>query len=243
MFVEQYQSAVTGVLSAIFEQEQQKIREAGKALADTLEHDGLLHVFGCGHSHILAEELFYRAGGLAAVSPIFESSAMLHEGAVKSSEIERLSGYAQWVAARYPIQMGDCFLIVSSSGINPFAIEMAQEASARGARVIGISSFVYRTEASREKDGLHLPDVCDLCIDNHVPHGDATVTVRTDGTKAGPVSTIASVAIANSIVLAACDALRARGIEPDVFRSGNLPDGDERNHDLIQRFQLRVKHL
>lgn len=243
MFVEQYRSAVADVLSAIFEQEQQKILQAGAALADTLEGDGLLYVFGCGHSHILAEELFYRAGGLAAVSPIFESSAMLHEGAVKSSEIERLSGYAQWVIARYPISKGDCFLIVSSSGINPFAIEMAQEAAARGAAVIGISSFAYLQEASRQIDGLHLPDVCDLCIDNHVPHGDATVTVRTDGTKAGPVSTIASVAIANSIMLAACDALRARGIEPDVFHSGNLPDGSEHNHDLIQRFQHRVKHL
>lgn len=243
MFVEQYQSAVTGVLSAIFEKEQVPIQNAGTALADTLEHDGLLYVFGCGHSHMLAEELFYRAGGLAAVSPIFESAAMLHEGAVKSSEIERLSGYAKWVFARYPVQKGDCFLVVSSSGINPFVIEMAQEAAARGARVIGISSFAYCEEASRQKDGLHLPDVCEICIDNHVPHGDATVEVRTDGSKAGPVSTIASVAIANSIVLSACETLRARGIEPDVFRSGNLPDGDERNHDLIQRYQLRIKHL
>lgn len=243
MFAEQYQSAVTNVLSAIFEQEQDRIAQAGAALADTLERDGLLYVFGCGHSHILAEELFYRAGGLAAVSPIFESSTMLHEGAMKSSEIERLSGYAPWVIARYPIQKGDCFLVVSSSGINPFAIEMAQEAAARGAMVIGISSFAYRTEASRQKDGLHLPDVCQICIDNHVPHGDATVSVRSDGSKAGPVSTIASVAIANSIVLAACDNLRARGIEPDVFRSGNLPDGDERNHDLIQKYRFRVMHL
>lgn len=243
MFVEQYQEAVFEILRVIFEQEKGKIENAGQILADTLASDGLLHVFGCGHSHILAEELFYRAGGLAAVNPIFESSAMLHEGAVKSSEIERLSGYAQWVAARYPIQKNDCFLAVSSSGINPFVIEMAQEATARGVPVIGISSFVYRADPSRQKDGLHLPDVCDICIDNHVPHGDASVSVRTDGTKAGPVSTIAAVAIVNSIVLSACEALRARGVEPDVFRSGNLPDGSDLNSDLIQRYRLRVKHL
>jgi uncharacterized phosphosugar-binding protein len=243
MFVEQYQEAVNGVLSAIFTQERGKIDEAGAIVANTLKNDGLLHVFGCGHSHILAEELFYRAGGLAAVDPIFETSAMLHEGAVKSSEIERLSGYARLVVARYPIQKNDCFLVVSSSGINPFVIEMAQEASARSVATIGISSFAYRSEASRQKDGLHLPDVCDLCIDNHVPHGDASVSVRSDGTKAGPVSTIASVAIVNSIVLAACEKLRDCGIEPEVFQSGNLPDGDIRNSNLIQKYRLRVKHL
>lgn len=243
MFVEQYYETVSGILKEIFTKEYAQIQKAGAILADTLQNDGLLHVFGCGHSHIIAEELFYRAGGLAAVNPIFESSAMLHEGAVKSSEIERLSGYAKWVIARYPIQKNDCFLIVSSSGINSFGIEMAQEAAARGVRVIGVSSFLYREDQSRQKDGLHLPDVCDLCIDNHVPHGDATVVVRTDGSKAGPVSTIASAAICNSILLSACEQLRARGLEPDVFRSGNLPDGDEKNYDLIQRYRLRVKHL
>ncbi len=243
MFVDQYRETVFGVLSDVFSKEAENIQKAGDALADTLQSDGLLHVFGCGHSHILAEELFYRAGGLAAVNPMFETAAMLHEGAVKSSEIERLSGYAQWVFARYQVEKNDCFLIVSSSGINPFGIEMAQEAHARGVVVIGISSLAYKEDASRQEDGLHLPDVCDICIDNHVPHGDASVTVRSDGSKAGPISTIASVAIANSIMLTACDTLRSRGIEPDVFRSGNLPDGDERNHDLIERYRPRVKHL
>lgn len=243
MFMETYYAGVKEALDAVFTKESGVIRQAGSALADTLQGDGLLHVFGCGHSHILAEELFYRAGGLAAVDPIFETSAMLHDGAAKSSQIERMSGYAQYVVSRYPIEKGDCFLIVSSSGINPFGIEMAQGAKQMGATIIGISSFAYKTHASRQKDGLHLPDVCDLCIDNHVPAGDALVEVRSDGTKAGPVSTIASVAICNSIVLSACETLRERGIEPDVFRSGNCPGGDDANRDLIARYRLRIKHL
>jgi uncharacterized phosphosugar-binding protein len=144
---------------------------------------------------------------------------------------------------RYQFRENDCFLIVSTSGINPFGIEMAQEIGARGVKTIGISSFAYLKDPSRQKDGLHLPDVCSLCIDNHVPHGDASVPVRSDGTKAGPVSTIASVAICNSIVLSACEQLRAHGVEPEVFRSGNIPGGEHANNDLIQRYRLRVKHL
>ena len=173
-FVGEYAANVDAVLKAIWQEERPAIDEAGRMLARSLEAGGLLYVFGCGHSHMIEEELFYRAGGLGAVCPMFESSTMLHEGAAKSSRIERMSGYAELVIARYDIGPKDIFLAVSSSGINPFIIEMAQLAGAKGARVVGISAFGYRQKPSRHKDGLHLPDVCDLCIDNHVPVGDAS---------------------------------------------------------------------
>lgn len=242
-FLNKYRQSVCSTLDTIWETEQASIDRSGGILADTLAVDGLLYVFGCGHSHMIQEELFYRAGGLGAVCPIFETSAMLHEGAAKSSQIERMSGYAPLVMERYPIAPGDCLLVVSSSGINPFAIELAQQAREKGAKVIGISSFQYRSRPSRHKDGLHLPDVCDVCIDNHVPVGDACVEVCRDGTKAGPVSSIASMAIANSIVLCACQKLRERGLEPEIFRSGNCEGGDRYNQHLIDRFSKRVRSL
>lgn len=243
MYYEEYFKQVGAVLDTIREREADKIQQAGTLLADVLSQDGLLYVFGCGHSHMLAEELFYRAGGLAAVYPIFETSAMLHEGAAKSSRIERMSGYAPLVIERYPIGEKDCLLLSSTSGINPFSSEMAECAKAKGAKVIGISSFAYREKPSRRADGKHLPDVCDLCIDNHVPVGDAVIQVREDGTKAGPLSTIATLAIANSIVLTACELLRERGIEPRVFRSGNCPGTDEYNAQILADFMPRIRHM
>ena len=62
-----------------------------------LVRDGLIYVFGCGHSHIPAEEAFYRAGGLANVAPVFYESLMLHEGAAESSRLEKQPGLAQEV--------------------------------------------------------------------------------------------------------------------------------------------------
>lgn len=242
-FVEEYAVCINKVLESIWQSEHQVIAQAGKMLADSLQSDGMLYVFGCGHSHLIGEELFYRAGGLGAVCPVFETSIMLHEGAAKSSKIERMSGYAKLVMARYRVSEKDCFLAVSSSGINPFAIEMAQLAREKGAKVLGISSFYYREKPSRHREGLHLPDVCDICIDNHVPLGDAAVTVCSDGTKAGPMSSIASLAIADAVMLAACQELRDRGIEPEVFRSGNCAGGDEYNEKLILRFSERVRSL
>lgn len=243
MYYRMYQKNVEETLDAIFTKETDGLEKAGQMLAQVLENDGLLYVFGCGHSHMLAEELFYRAGGLAPVYPIFETAAMLHEGAAKSSQIERMSGYAQYVIARYPIGPKDCLLIASTSGINPFGMEMAQLARERGAKVIGISSGAYVTQPSRQKDGHHLPDFCDICIDNHVPLGDATVTVCADGTKAGPVSTIATLAIANSLVLDACEIMKSHGVEPKVFHSGNCPGSDGYNAALLEEYMPRVRHL
>lgn len=142
-FVKEYAARLLEVQQAIWQHESEKIDTAGRMLAESLEKGGMLYVFGCGHSHMIEEELFYRAGGLGAVCPIFETSAMLHEGAAKSSRIERMSGYAELVMDRCAMNENDCFLAVSSSGINPFIIEMAQLAGARGAHVIGISSFNY----------------------------------------------------------------------------------------------------
>lgn len=243
MYYQDYYKNVTAVLDELFANESDKIEQAGAMLAETLKNDGMLYVFGCGHSHMLAEELFYRAGGLAAVYPIFETAAMLHEGAAKSSQVERLSGYAKNVIQRYPISDKDCFLVISTSGINPFPMEMAEGAKERGAKIIGISSFAYKDKPSRRADGKHLPDVCDVCVNNHVPVGDASVEVVSDGTKAGPVSSIASIAIANSIVLHACELLRKEGIDPRVFRSGNCPGTDEYNAEILRTYMPRVRHL
>lgn len=237
-----YFQAVVKILGEVHKSERDKIFRAGCLLADTMEQDGLIHVFGCGHSHMVSEELFYRAGGLAAINPLFEQSTMLHDGAFKSSHIERMAGYAPDMVGRYPIRKGDAFIVISSSGINSFPIEAADAARKRGAVVIGITSSAYDQEPSRDVQGRHLKDVCDLWINNHVPHGDAVIPLYGE-TKAGPVSSISGFFIANSMVLGACEELQRRGIEPEIFTSGNVAGGELRNTALVQKYMHRVKHL
>jgi len=242
-FVGEYAAYSVKILQQVWESETKRIAEAGRYVADSLANDGLLYAFGCGHSHMIEEELFYRAGGLAAVYPMFDTSTMLQEGAAKSSQIERMSGYADKIVDRYPITNRDTVLLASTSGINSLIIEFAQCAKAKGAKVIGITSYEYLKKPSRQKDGLHLYDVCDLAIDNHVPSGDAVVTVCEDGTKAGPISSVATLAICDAIELAACQSLRERGLDPEVFRSGNVEGSDKYNGKLIDKFQGRIRSL
>lgn len=241
-YLSTYYGTVLALLEQILESERDVIVRAGCVLADTIQQDGLIHVFGCGHSHMVCEELFYRAGGLACIDPIFEQSVMLHDGAYKSSHIERMADYAADVVSRYPIEAGDTFLAISTSGINSFPIEAAETAKRQGATVVGITSSCYETETSRDKQGRHLKDVCDFWIDNHVPHGDAAVCLQ-DETKAGPVSSICSFFIANAVILEACGELERRGLRPKVFSSGNVSGDGQRNDTLVRQYIHRIKHL
>ena len=89
MLIDQYAECIIGAINTIRREEAGKLLRAAEMVADTLARDGLIYVFGCGHSHILAEETFYRAGGLACVAPMLYPPLMLHEGAAESSRLER----------------------------------------------------------------------------------------------------------------------------------------------------------
>lgn len=66
-----YFNKLQELLSTVEQSEKETITRAAEAIAECIQKDGLIYVFGCGHSHMLAEELFYRAGGLAPIHPIF----------------------------------------------------------------------------------------------------------------------------------------------------------------------------
>ena len=243
MGYQEYFKQVEEVLSKVMETQKEKIEEAAILVADSLAKDGMLYVFGCGHSHIIGEDLFYRAGGTVPVCAMLDSDLMLHGGAVKSSHYERMSGIAKPIFDRYCITTNDVMLIVSTSGINSVPVEMAMCAKEKGVPVIAIVSMAYAEDKSRHESGKKLHDVADLVIDNGVCHGDAAVTIGDSGIKAGPISTISACMIAQSIVVQADENMWNKGIMPPVYVSGNIPGGMEKNQDMIDRYMPRIKHL
>ena len=90
----EYLERIVGVLKRIEAEEAAKMTAAAEAVADVICRDGIVHTFGCGHSHLPCLDTFYRAGGLACVSPILDEDLMLHDGAAKSSRMEKMSGIA-----------------------------------------------------------------------------------------------------------------------------------------------------
>ena len=243
MLYRDYWKQVNSVIDYVMDTQAEKIEKAARMVADSLAKDGMLYVFGCGHSHIIGEDLFYRAGGTAAVCAMLDSDLMLHTGAAKSSVYEKMPGLAQPVFERYGITDRDVLLVVSTSGINSVPVEMAMCAKEQGIPVIAIVSEASGEDVSRHPSGKKLRDVADLVLDNGVCHGDAAVEISGSDMRVGPISTISSCLIAQSIVVQADEFMYQEGIRPPVYVSGNVPGGMEKNRDLIRKYMPRNKHL
>ncbi len=231
----QYLDSITGILSRIEREDAAALDCASDAVADVICRDGLVHVFGCGHSHLAALDTFYRAGGLACVSPVLDEDLMLHDGAAKSSRMEKMSGIAAEVYRRHDVKAGDLFVVISASGKNAAPVEMLRAAKADGVKTVAISSSSYRAH------GAVLLDEADISIDCKVPHGDAVIEVG--AAKMGGLSTYASLFILNSILIEGAKKALARGVTPPIYVSGNVEGGTARNVALEERYFGRVKRL
>ena len=232
-------------LRTIFEKVEQTqldaIRSAGRLGAAAVLGGGLIHVFGTGHSHLLAEELYYRAGGLLTVNAILEPSVMLHEGGAKSSAVERLPGMARAVIDQEPVRQGDLMIIASNSGRNAMPVEMALEAQARGARVVAVTSLAHsQGQTPNNPPGKKLYEVADVVIDNGGVPGDAVVVLPGLPVRACATSTAVGAAIVQAIVAEVIDGILAAGQVPPVIQSGNVEGSQAYNQRLVETYGDRA---
>ena len=58
--IKRYFDNIHALLEMVIDTQSDAIHRAVTAAADTLEQGGMIYAFGTGHSHMLAEELFYR---------------------------------------------------------------------------------------------------------------------------------------------------------------------------------------
>ena len=238
--IQKYYNQIIRVLDEIMTTQADRIRSASRMVADVIQADGIIYIFGCGHSHLIGLDCFYRAGGLANVSAMLDTDLMLHNGAAKSSVLEKMSGIAESILDRYCITEKDMLIVVSTSGKNAVPVEMAQAASRRGIRNISLVSSAYF--ADKKSDPL-LYECSNMYIDNCVPHGDAVINITGSEVKMGSVSTVASSFIMQAILLEGAEAAAKEGIKVPVYMSGNVEGGAEYNRDLIAKYMPRIKHL
>jgi uncharacterized phosphosugar-binding protein len=238
-----YLSAVQRQIDEVTRSQRASIQTAAHWVAEALMRKRFLFVFGTGHSHMLAEELFYRAGGLARVIPILDEPLMLHRSATLSTGAERQTGYADTILSRYPVGPGDVLIVASNSGRNAVPIELAQGARSKGARTVALTSL-QQTNAwpSRHPTGLKLKDACDLVIDNGSVDGDAGTVVPGIGQKMGPTSSVIGTLLMNLIAMEAAHFAAAAGYPIDVFVSSNA-GGDTHNATLVAEISTTNPHL
>ena len=217
-------------------EEANALSSASDAVAEVICRDGLVHVFGCGHSHLAALDTFYRAGGLACVSPLLDEDLMLHDGAAKSSRMEKMPGIVIEAFRRAAVDSAkDLLVVISASGKNAAPVEMLRTAKAAFVKTVAISSSAYTSHG-----GVMLAEA-DIAIDCKVPYGDAVIEVGTG--KMGGLSTYASLFILNSVLIEGAKKALARGVTPPIYTSGNVEGGMARNVALEERYFGRVKRL
>lgn len=240
MITEKYLENIVSVLEKIKDTQKNKIMKASQMVAETIKNDGIIYIFGCGHSHLIALDCFYRAGGLVNVSAMLDTDLMLHNGAAKSSKMEKMEGIAESIFERYCITKNDVLIIVSTSGKNAVPVEMAQVATKNGIKNISVVSSAYFYD---KKDKPLLYECSDIYIDNCVPHGDAVIEIEGSKTKMGSLSTQASSFILQSILMEGAEIAGKDGTELPVYMSGNVEGGADFNKSLIKKYLSRIKHL
>jgi uncharacterized phosphosugar-binding protein len=231
----EYLSKISACLEQIEKEEKEKLNLAIRMVADTIKNNGLIFTFGCGHSHLPGLDAFYRAGGLANVSPILDTDLMLHNGAAKSSRMEKMSGLAPEIFRRYTLTDNDMIFIFSASGKNQVPVEMADCAKQAGIKSVGVSSMAYATKGGK----LH--EHVDVAIDCKVPYGDACISVGE--VKMGGLSTYTACFILNTCLIEGASLALSEGYKPPVYISGNVEGGREHNVGLENLYLGRVKHL
>lgn len=240
--VDQYFSTLETLIGELRDQ-RESIDAAAEMVADAIAADGLIHVFGSGHSHMMAEEVFHRAGGLWAFNALLDINLTAF-GSLRPGAVERTEGYAKVITSSFGVRAGEVVVIVSNSGINAVPIELAMEAKAIGARTIAVTSAAaYAGSASRHSSGKKLTDVVDLTVDSRVPNGDAVLELPGMDAKVGASSTALGATLMNAIVVAASAKLLERGVQPPAIVSMNIPGGDERNRELEAKYGPRLRML
>lgn len=239
----QFFDAAIGLLERVRNEESARIGEAGSVIADAVAAGNKLFAFGAGHSSLPAQDVVYRAGGLALMNflAVPGTTGIDVMPATLGSALERVDGLAGAVLDSSPASDGDVLVIISLSGRNALPVEMAMNARAIGLKVIGVTSVAYATDTkSRHVSGTFLKDHCDIVLDSKIAVGDAELTL--DGIEApfAPASTVVTSAIMQAVMAAAAGELAARGVEPPLLRSGNVDGGHEWNGRVMQEYGDRI---
>jgi len=244
MLYKEYFSRIGDLLDKVADKESESIKEAADLITNSISEDGVLHVFGCGHSQMYAMELFYRAGGLVPVNAILTPALSLSPTAPLSTFGERQEGLAKVILDAENIKPQDVMVIVSTSGRNAVPIEMALEAKSRGLKVIALTSLSFSEEvSSRHKSNKKLYELADIVLDNHGEPGDAIMETPGVESKFGSTSSIVGFTILQSIVVQVIENLSQKGIEPPIYVSSNLDKEDQINKEFIEKYRSRITCL
>ncbi|MBB1159408.1 SIS domain-containing protein [Amycolatopsis dendrobii] len=227
-------------LAAAAEANAAQVSAAADLLLGVIRADALVFTAGAGHSLAAVAETFYRAGGLACVYPVYHPELLPLHGAQQSTRTERRSGLAEEVLAERAPGPEDVLVVFSTSGVNPYPVELAAGARRRGASVIAVTSRACVAAAPR-RSATTLVEEGTVVLDSLVIPGDASYPAAAPRT--GPLSTVVNAFLWNLILAEVYDRGTAEGLDVPLWRSSNVEGGDAANAALLAKYGPRVPAL
>ncbi len=208
-------------LQSLLSDQREPLSRAAEWCTDAIAHDGLVHLFGCGHSRMMAEEMTPRQGCFVGWHTIVEMGLTFHNlivgpnGLRQSLHLEKTLGYAEQILRNFAFGPKDVLIVISTSGIREVIIEMAEGAKKRGLKVIAIVSREHCLQAKpAHPSGKKLIDLADVVLDNGAPTGDCILEIEGCKNKTGPFSTVGGGMLMNMLRCEVAQRLVDRGIEP-----------------------------
>ncbi len=236
--IQSYLEKVQSLTNRVFSQQEELFLKITSVMAETIQQHKRIFLFGTGHSHMMVEEGFYRAGGLTAVVPIFSASLMLHENPILSSKLERTPGLAEPLLDFHHPQPGEMIFIYSNSGANQLPVEMAMLAKEKGLTVVAVLSKKYAEMAPLNSFGKKLYEVADFVIDNGGEAGDAIIPLNEQPWQVSPSSTVVNATIWNALLAeTALQLEKTMGADVPVLASLNMPEAAEHNETIFSAWK------
>nr|WP_240686765.1 sugar isomerase domain-containing protein [Amycolatopsis suaedae] len=217
-----------------------RIAETARLVVDCIRADALIYTAGAGHSLAAVAETFYRAGGLACVYPLYHPDLLPLHGAHSSTLTERRSGLAAEVLAGPAPGPQDLLVVFSTSGVNPYPVELAATARAAGTRVVAVTSVDSVAVAPR-RAGSTLVEEASVVLDSGIRPGDASYPE--DSPVTAPLSTVVNAYLWNLILVSTLDLAASENVEVPLWKSSNVDGGDQANIRLRERYQERIPAL
>ncbi len=225
-------------LTGLLAHQREALDRAATLCTEAIAKDGLVHLFGCGHSRMLCEEMTPRQGCFVGWHTIVELGLTYHNpivganGLRQSLHLEKTVGYAEQILRNFAFGPHDVMIVISTSGIREVIVEMAEGARRRGLSVIGVLSREHCLQSKpAHPSGKKLLDVVDIVLDNGAPVGDCLLDLEGCRQRTGPFSTLGGALIMNALRCEVAQRLLDRDIQP-VF----LP-----SHQSVQNANVEVE--
>jgi uncharacterized phosphosugar-binding protein len=239
---ERYGQDALGRLHSLLDTQRAAFDRAATLCTEAIAGEGLVHLFGCGHSRMLCEEMTPRQGCFVGWHTIVELALSYHNpivgpnGLRQSLHLEKTPGYAEQILRNFAFGPRDVLVVISTSGIREVIVEMAEGAKKRGLAVIGVLSRAHCEQARpAHASGKKLVDVADVILDNGAPVGDSLLTLTGSESKTGPFSTLGGALIMNMLRCEVAQRLVDRGIEP-VFLPSHQFVGSRTVEEQLEYF-------